>query len=330
MDDAATQKPGPNAVRDAPREPRIFRRDEPFCEDFARIAVLRKLDLLPIREHRLACRWQRRSVRRGDTLRGRGRFSDLLDGGFPRRDVSRQRVRAHRVPEDVLLLPLARRLVAHLREEPSHARELLRLPRIRAYAHEGERHRGCYALRLAVLHRAVKVHGTDAEVAAARCQQITRELIVGHVVLNRRHHPTVIGLRRVRPEIDRKLRLDAQQIAPLHGPIHRELIALEQRLDQSTAFVRFRVLDEGARLSRRRQRADDIEEGAAHKHRVWTEHRFDTERREFRHHEPVDLARRLHRRGALVDRRLNLGFRFRLRRRQHRHSGLFGCRGEQR
>ena len=53
-------------------------------------------------------------------------------------------------------------------------------------------------------------------------------------------NPAVIGLRRVGPEVDGKLRLDPQQVAPLHGPVVGELVALQQAVDQGAALVRAR------------------------------------------------------------------------------------------
>ena len=57
-------------------------------------------------------------------------------------------------------------------------------------------------------------------------------------------NPVVIRLRRVGPEIDGKLRLDPQQVAPLHRPVIRELVALQQPVDQQRALVRVAVQDE--------------------------------------------------------------------------------------
>ena len=52
VDDAASQQPGPDAVHDAAREPRILRGDQPIGEDLPRIPVRGQLDLGSIRKDR--------------------------------------------------------------------------------------------------------------------------------------------------------------------------------------------------------------------------------------------------------------------------------------
>ena len=81
-------------------------------------------------------------------------------------------------------------------------------------------------------------------------------------------NPAVIGLRRVGPEVDGKLRLDPQQIAPLHRPVVGKLLPLQQAVDQGAAFVRVRSARNSLGLLGGGQRADDVEIDPADKHRV--------------------------------------------------------------
>ena len=81
----------------------------------------------------------------------------------------------------------------------------------------------------------------------------------------------VIGLRRVGPEIDGELRLDAQQVAPLHGPIVGELGAFEEPVDEGGALGGVWVGQKLRCLLRGGQGANDIEESAADKYGVGRE-----------------------------------------------------------
>ena len=78
----------------------------------------------------------------------------------------------------------------------------------------------------------------------------------------------MIRLRRVRPQIDGKLGLDPQQVAPLHGPVIRKLLPLQQPVDQGPAFLRVRVLQELSRLLRGGQRPDDVQINASDEHSI--------------------------------------------------------------
>src|ERR1017187_4469215 len=73
----------------------------------------------------------------------------------------------------------------------------------------------------------------------------------------------VIGLGGIGPEVDGELGFDAQQVAPLHGPIVGELGAVEEAVDQGGAFGGGGVGEEVGSFLGGGQSADDVEEGAA-------------------------------------------------------------------
>ena len=78
----------------------------------------------------------------------------------------------------------------------------------------------------------------------------------------------MIGLRRLGPELDGELRLDPQQIAPLHRPVVGELLPLQQTVDQRATLVGVAIRQKLPRLVGRGQRADHVEIDPAHKHGV--------------------------------------------------------------
>ena len=78
----------------------------------------------------------------------------------------------------------------------------------------------------------------------------------------------MISLSRIGPQVDGELRLDPQQIAPLHRPIIRELVTLQQAINQGAALVRIPVHQELRGLLCCGQRADDVEIGASDEHCV--------------------------------------------------------------
>ena len=184
-------------------------------------------------------------------------------------------------------------------------------PRLDPRSHERQGHGGGDAFRSPILDGAVEVHRTDAEIAAAGGQHLADELVVGLVLGHRLPHPAMIGLRRVGPEIDGELRLDAQDVAPFHRPIIGKFVPLQQPIDQQPALVLcVRILDELARLFRGGKRADHIQIGAADEHRVGAKDRLDAQRRQLGEDDAVELARRL-RRGRTFK---NVGRRLRRRR----------------
>ena len=63
-------------------------------------------------------------------------------------------------------------------------------------------------------------------------RELANELVVRHVLAHGVPDPVMVGLYRVRPEIDREFRLDSQQIGPLHGPDLGEFLAVQQLVDQ--------------------------------------------------------------------------------------------------
>ena len=84
-------------------------------------------------------------------------------------------------------------------------------------------------------------------------------------------NPVVIGLGGVGPQVDGELRLDAQQVAPLHRPVVGKLVALEQPVDQGGAFVGVRIGEELRRFLRGGQRADDVQVDAPQEYGVGRE-----------------------------------------------------------
>ena len=141
-------------------------------------------------------------------------------------------------------------------------------PAFRPHSHEAQRHGLGDGLRLAALHGAVEVHLRVAEIAAAGGEHLADEPVVRHVLLDARADPAVIGLHRVGPELDGELRLDPQQVAPLHRPVVGELVALQEAIDQLAAFVGVGILEELPRLVGRGQRADHVQVGPAEENPV--------------------------------------------------------------
>ena len=99
----------------------------------------------------------------------------------------------------------------------------------------------------------------------------------------------MIGLHRVGPKIDGKLRLDPQQIAPLQRPIVGKLAPLQQGIDQCGTLARTTVLQETAYLLRLRQRAVHIQIHAPDEDLVGTQIRGpDALLAQGRHHKGID------------------------------------------
>ena len=142
-----------------------------------------------------------------------------------------------RIKIDNLLLPLRSGFVSHLREKTGERVELLFRPLVSTLTHERQRHRGRNTMGTAILHGPVKVHLALTKVAAIRHQQCPGEMMERRIRPQVGVDPPVIGLRGIRPELDRKLRLHAQEIAPLHGPVLGELRTLQQDFNQLSAFA---------------------------------------------------------------------------------------------
>ena len=123
-------------------------------------------------------------------------------------------------------------------------------------------------LRLLALHRPVEIDLGLAEIAAAGRQHFSNEPVVRQILPDTGSNPTVICLHGVGPEVDGKLRLDPQQIAPLHGPVVGELVSLQQAIDQGPAFVGVFIFQELDHLFRRGERADHVEVDASQEHAV--------------------------------------------------------------
>ena len=144
-------------------------------------------------------------------------------------------------------------------------------PLIRTRPHERQRHRLRDALRVAVLHGAIKISLADLKIAAAGREQVAYELVVGLVLLDGGSDPAVIRLRRVGPQINGELRLHPQQIAPLHRPVIRKFIARQKLVIELGALVRVAAQDEAAGFAGGWLCANHVQIGAPDKHRVGTE-----------------------------------------------------------
>ena len=53
----------------------------------------------------------------------------------------------------------------------------------------------------------------------------------------------VVGLGALGPEVDRKLGFDAQQVAPLHGPVIGKLVALQELIDEGGSLLGFPAIE---------------------------------------------------------------------------------------
>ena len=145
--------------------------------------------------------------------------------------------------------------------------------------------------------------GAFAEIAAAGGEQFADEAVVGLVFADGGADPVVIGLCGIGPEIDGELGLDAQEVAPLHGPVVGELGAFEQAVDEGSAFGGVGVCEELRRFLRGGQGADDVEVGAAEEDGVGREvGGLDVEALQSGEDAGVDGGLRGQRGGALVGR----------------------------
>ena len=221
------------------------RRDQFLLEVRQQLGIARRVVRAGCRPARGRCRGPAARTRCGSTSRARTRDSsgaisqsaNTSRGSWPGSDARRRAVRERRrgvrprpgqrlvrIEEDDLLLPLRRsacsrsaRRTPPCRPAAPRGQSSARTPMKR----QGDRRRD--GVRLLALHGAVEVHRRHAEVAAARREQLAHEPVVGHVVAEARPDPAVVGLHRVRPEVDRELRLHAQQVAPPHRPVVGEL-----------------------------------------------------------------------------------------------------------
>jgi hypothetical protein len=158
--------------------------------------------------------------------------------------------------------------------------------------------------RLPVLHGAVEVDRRDAEIAAAFGEHLADEAVVGLVLVDGGANPVVIGLRGIGPQVDGELRLDAQQIAPLHGPVVREFVAPEKAIDERAALVGVAVRQELGGLLGGGQRADDVEIDAPEKYRIGAKIRWgNAQALQVGENQLVDFALRGEIGGTVEDRR---------------------------
>ena len=235
MNDAAAEQPSPDAVDYGAGEPGIGRRDQPVGKRGSRVAVRWKL-----------CR----------SAVGKDRGLPQVIGGLAG------------VPKNDFLFPFRCRFVADLCEKHRQIGQLGARPPLGSGAHERERHRLGNALGIPILHRPVEVDRWRAKVAAVGGQQQPDKLVVRHVFLETGANPVVVGLHGVWPEVDRKLGFDAEQIAPLHGPVIHEFVALQQPVDQQGALVQIAVVQKLARFLGGGDRADHIQKCPAEKHGI--------------------------------------------------------------
>ncbi len=69
----------------------------------------------------------------------------------------------------------------------------------------------------------------------------------------------MVDLDAVRPELDRELRLDAEEVAPLERPVVDVLVALEEGVDQPGALVLLSVVEEAVDLRRIGEHTEDVD-----------------------------------------------------------------------
>ena len=107
--------------------------------------------------------------------------------------------------------------------------------------------------------------------------------------------PAVIGLHGVGPQVDGKLGLDPQQVAPLHGPVVGEFPPRKQPVDQQAPLVRIASW-RNCWASGRGQGPDDVQVHPAEKYSIGTEvGRLDAQTLKLAEDQLVDFA--LRRRG---------------------------------
>ena len=160
-----------------------------------------------------------------------------------------------------------------MREKCRQAGQTVAWPGLGPRAHERQGHGGGDALRRPVLHGAVEVDRADAEIAAAGREQFAGKLVIGFVRREGCQNPAMIRLGGVGPEIDGKLRLDPQEVAPFHRPIGGKFFPLQQPVNQRGALVRGLIQDELPRFHRRGQRADYIQVDAPDEHGIRADRR---------------------------------------------------------
>ena len=208
----------------------------------------------------------------------------------------------------MLFLPLAGRFVSKLGEKHRHSGQSFRRPRFGAGPHERQGDGGGQTVRLAILDSAVEVDWTDAEIATAGGEQFAGELVVGHVGGDGGAQPAVIGLRRIWPQIDRKLRLDAQHIAPAQRPQVGKFVAFQQPVDENSALVRgVGIQDEIAGFLRAGQGADHVQIDAANEYRIGAQQRLNPQWHQVGRHQAVNRHHRGWRERILEDTRRRLG-----------------------
>src|SRR6266496_215083 len=101
----------------------------------------------------------------------------------------------------------------------------------------------------------------------------------------------MVGLGGVGPEVDREFGLNTKEVAPFHGPVGGELVALEEAVNKGGALVGIGVFEELRGLLGGGERADGVEVDAAEEDGVGAEAgRRDAQAVQVREHERIDLA----------------------------------------
>ena len=115
------------------------------------------------------------------------------------------------------------------------------------------------ALGSAPVGRAEKVHLGVAEVASLRGEELAPELVPGLVLVDELPDARMVDVDRVRPEVDRELALDAQDVAEAHRPVVREVARAEKPVDERGALAGVRRRDVGERLFLRGDAPGEVE-----------------------------------------------------------------------
>ena len=236
MHQAASDQPGPHPVDNGAGEIGVVGGHEPVGKHKARVDLGLQLHRAAVGEHRA------------------GRHA-LFE-------------RTRQVEEHHLLLPLRGALVAQAREEGGHTVEPRPRPVGRALPHKGQGHGRGQRGRLVVGYGPEEIDGRFPEIAPTGGQQLTRELVVRHSVVQSIGQPALVGLHGIGPQLAREFGFDTQDIAPLHGPVVGESILLEELIDQCGALVGALVGAELAGRPQRRQPPGHVEIDPPHKHGV--------------------------------------------------------------
>ena len=269
LDQSDAEEIRPHAVRDRAREIRILRGGQPIHERLATVAGKILRERLS-RERTRHLRFARERLHKVAVIRGEHDAVAIAASAIFEPHPSEQ----IGVAVVVVVRPLLHRVIVAARAIRRDAEESHR-SLLRKVAWVGRDHE---VIRRAILQR-----------APARHQQTSRELIPRRV---RRHlvaDPFVIRPHRRHRQL--ALRHE-QQVAPLVGPVVRELRPLQHLLDHAVALARARVSlirDKRAHLARGRQHADRVEIDTPQKFLIRAAHRRrDVQLAQFFQHEVIN------------------------------------------